>query len=181
VKNAKRELPREQKNVKKQEISGCTVQQNPKMTFDIFLKGSALGIISGLILGLILKMIEGLTNQKVYTLLLNIDFIPLLGAIKWPETVEFIFHLIVSWFLGLIFYYLSERWRYEYKQRWLLSAILSFPAILMYFPLSTLAIKEVPDATNMEAFLYWFVAHLLFMLSMVHLYPFLKDKNLIPK
>jgi hypothetical protein len=181
VKNAKRELPREQKNGRTQGTSGCIVQQNQKMTSDTFLKGSVLGILSGLILGVILKLIESLTNQKVYILLLNIDFIPLLGSIKWPEPIEFFFHLVVSLFLGLIFYYLSNRRSAGYKQRMLLSASMTFPAILMYFPLSALAIKEVPEVNNWEAFFCWTGAHLLFMLSMTHLYSILDKRRLIPK
>ncbi|WP_421384382.1 hypothetical protein ACOJQI_07055 [Bacillus salacetis] len=123
-------------------------------------------------------MVESLTNQKVYTLLLNIDFVPLLGTIEWPEAIEFFFHLVVSWLLGLTFYYLSCRWGSGFKQRWFLAASLTIPALFMYFPLSVLAIKEVPEVNNWEAFLYWIIAHFLFMLSMVLLYPFLKGEKL---
>ena len=37
-----------------------------------------------------------MTGYKVYTLLLNIDYIPILNEFKFPEVVEVIFHLIVS-------------------------------------------------------------------------------------
>lgn len=52
-----------------------------------------IGLISGILLGLFLKLVENITGILVYTLLLNIDFIPGVGAIKWTEPIEFIFHL----------------------------------------------------------------------------------------
>ena len=53
--------------------------------------GISIGMFSGIILGLCLKWIEWLTGKQVYTLLLNVDFIPIIGPIQWPEWVEFVF------------------------------------------------------------------------------------------
>jgi hypothetical protein len=145
------------------------------MTSEILTKGTILGIISGIFLGVLLKSVEVYTNHKVYTLLLNIDFIPILGKVTWPELIEFSFHLIVSLLLGLVFYYLSDKWNAGKKQRWILAAILTIPALLLYFPLSLLAVKEVPSITDWGAFLYWTGAHFLFMLSLVQLYPLIKS------
>ncbi|RIW29472.1 hypothetical protein D3H55_18710 [Bacillus salacetis] len=144
------------------------------MTSETFPKGSVLGTVSGIFLGILLKAVENFTNQKVYTLLLNVDFIPFMGNVHWPELIEFCFHLIVSMILGLIFYHLSEKWSAGYKLRWLLAASLTLPALLLYFPLSLLAVKEVPSITNWEAVAYWGGGHLLFALSLVQLYPIIK-------
>ncbi|MGM0844449.1 MAG: hypothetical protein ACQEUT_05690 [Bacillota bacterium] len=166
-----KELQIEQMNDQTQEISGSIVQQNLNMTSNILFKGSLLGVISGIIMGVLLKIIEAATDQKVYTLLLNVDFIPILGEIKWPEMVEFIFHLVVSVLLGLIFYYLSEKWGLNFWQRLGLSSALTLPALFLYFPLSLLAQKEVPAIDNWEAILYWSGAHFLFALSLSQLFP----------
>ena len=49
------------------------------------LKGLWIGFWSGLILGLLLKWIQSVTGEQVYTLLLNVDFIPLIGDVQWSE------------------------------------------------------------------------------------------------
>ncbi|WP_052302381.1 hypothetical protein [Bacillus sp. SG-1] len=144
------------------------------MTFDILLKGSILGIISGVILGIILKITEILTKLKVYTLLLNIDFIPVAGDINWPELMEFLFHLIVSVFLGILFYYLASRLNFDNKQRFFLAAGLTFPALLLYFPLSILAEKDVPALNDWAALFYWSTGHLLYAVCLTLLFPILK-------
>ena len=41
-----------------------------------------IGIFSGILLGLLMKFIQSVTNVKVYTLLLNVDFIPIFGKVK---------------------------------------------------------------------------------------------------
>src|SRR5690625_3688159 len=63
------------------------------------------GILTSFVLGFFLKILELITDLKVYTLLLNIDFIPILGNINFPEWIEFSFHIIISVILTYIFYY----------------------------------------------------------------------------
>ncbi|WP_306010331.1 hypothetical protein [Bacillus sp. MMSF_3328] len=60
----------------------------------------ASGAGAGFFLGLFLKAAETLTGKKVYVLLLNIDFIPVLGDIRWSEASEFFFHLLFSLLLS---------------------------------------------------------------------------------
>ncbi|MDT3765193.1 hypothetical protein [Priestia filamentosa] len=43
------------------------------------------GIISGIIMSVFLKGIEELTHLRVYTLLLNVDYIPLLKLVTSNE------------------------------------------------------------------------------------------------
>ncbi|MEH6882539.1 hypothetical protein V7Z92_01165, partial [Priestia megaterium] len=68
--------------------------------------GISIGMLSGIILGLCLKWIEWLTGKQVYTLLLNVDFIPIIGPIQWPEWVEFVFHLLIAVAIGIVFVYI---------------------------------------------------------------------------
>lgn len=144
------------------------------MTSSTILKGSLAGIISGILMGFFLKLAENATGQKVYILLLNVDFIPVIGKIQWPELIEFIFHLLVSLVLGLVFYHLTQTWKLRYWKRLGLAAALTLPALFLYFPLSVLARKEVPAVDNWEAFLYWSLAHILFAFFLNHLYPVLE-------
>ena len=65
-------------------------------TKELMVRGSFAGFISGLFLGLFLKVIQHQFGIKVYTLLLNVDYIPVLKEIKFPEIIEFSFHLLIS-------------------------------------------------------------------------------------
>lgn len=144
------------------------------MTSSTVLKGSLAGITSGIIMGFFLKLTENATGQKVYILLLNVDFIPVIGKIQWTELIEFIFHLLVSLVLGLVFYHQSRKSKLRYWKRLGLVAALTLPALFLYFPLSVLDRKEVPAVDNWEAFLYWSLAHILFAFFLNHLYPVLE-------
>lgn len=133
-------------------------------------KGAAIGILSGFVLGLFLKWVESFSSIKVYTLLLNIDFIPVLGDYIWPEWVEFFFHLIISVLIGIIFIILLSKTNNTFKRRMVYSFFLTFPTIFLYFPLSILAIKDVPSISNMAAFSWWSAGHLLYFISIPFFY-----------
>lgn len=64
------------------------------------------GLISGLFLAALLKIIEQITHFKVYTLLLNVDYIPYINTFVFPERIEVGFHLIVSIALAICLYLL---------------------------------------------------------------------------
>lgn len=142
------------------------------MTRPTILKALYLGVVSGILLGLLLKLIESITTVRVYTLLLNIDFIPIIGGIAWGETVEFIFHVLVSIVIAFVFVYLVIRLRIEksFSKLLFLSFILCLPTFGLYFLLSSLAIKEVPAWNNWLAFTYWSVAHLFYVWVLPVLY-----------
>ena len=126
------------------------------------LQGLVTGLISGTVLGLFLKLVETLTKLKVYTLLLNIDFI-YIGYI--PEILEFIIHLAVSVIIGIIFVFFTHSLRLiQMKQQVLLSCFLTLPTVFLYFPLTILAIKETPDILDFTAILWWTLGHLLYAL-----------------
>ena len=60
------------------------------------------GITSGIFLGLFLRMIEHVTSLKVYTPLLNVDYVPVLKELKLPELIEFAPHLVISVLLSIL-------------------------------------------------------------------------------
>ena len=73
------------------------------------LKGIWIGFWSGLLLGILLKWIQAVTGEQVYTLLLNVDFLPLIGKADWSEPVEFAFHLAISLLISIAYVYLAKR------------------------------------------------------------------------
>lgn len=124
--------------------------------------GLITGLISGVILGLFLKLSQMITGHKVYTLLLNIDFLynkPL------PEMIEFVLHLLISIIIGIVFVSICElKGLVKFKEKFILSLILTSPTFLLYFPLTVLAIKNTPSVSNIPAISLWIIGHLLYAL-----------------
>ncbi|MCA1053365.1 hypothetical protein LCM10_00100 [Rossellomorea aquimaris] len=140
------------------------------MTSKPILAGFFIGIGSGIILGLVLKFLQALTGIKVYVLLLNVDFIPYFGDVHWSEWAEFLFHLVVSTILGILFVFLIRIFRLSGRAIWLTASVLTFPAFLLYFPLSLLAIKEVPDVFDPGGITLWFIGHVIYGATLPILY-----------
>ncbi|WP_201716699.1 hypothetical protein [Rossellomorea arthrocnemi] len=140
------------------------------MTFKQTGAGIVLGLISGTILGLFFKWIQGSTGIRVYVLLLNVDFIPVFASKNLPEWQEFSFHLLISIIIGVVFVYLKEKLNISSKGGWLLSMLLTFPTVFLYFPLSYLAVQEVPGILNGMAIFLWTAGHLIYALSIPPLY-----------
>ncbi|QPC46206.1 hypothetical protein [Mangrovibacillus cuniculi] len=140
------------------------------------IRGLIVGTLSGFVLGFSLKWIEMLMDKKVYILLLNIDFIPILGEYTFAEWIEFAFHLIISLIIGILYVFILEKGILgSWLNKWSLAAVLTFPTLFLYFPLSMLAIKDVPPPTDYLAFLYWVIGHVLYAISLPIIF------NLFPK
>jgi uncharacterized membrane-anchored protein YitT (DUF2179 family) len=71
------------------------------LNFTQNLKAAFAGIVSGIFLGLILKLVEYVTGLKVYTLLLNVDYVPLLRNYEITELGEFALHIVISIILAI--------------------------------------------------------------------------------
>lgn len=144
------------------------------------LKGVWIGFWSGLILGLLLKWIQSVTGENVYTLLLNIDFIPIIGDVQWSEVTEFIFHMIVSLVIGIVFVFLAKRRKYTFGQLVILSLLISIPLPFLFFILSSLAVTaDVPAVNDWNAFLYWVFGHLTYSLLLPIFYKTFERKNAV--
>src|SRR5699024_729112 len=123
------------------------------------------GILTSFVLGFFLKILELITDLKVYTLLLNIDFIPILGNINFPEWIEFFFHIIISVILTYIFYY------FVVKNNWGLQNILFYVSLgimligLLISP-DTLISDRTPPIFSLFSLNVWLVAYLIYGISM---------------
>lgn len=57
-----------------------------------------------------MKFIQSITSLKVYTLLLNVDYIPFLKELKLSEVVEFGLHMLISIMLAFVMnFYISRK------------------------------------------------------------------------
>lgn len=123
-------------------------------------QGLAAGLLSGLFLGLFMKYIEFLSGYRVYRLLLNINFRPVERKINPPEYVEFLIHLLVSILVATVFTMLVKK-SAPLMKRMLTSVIVIIPAILLYFPLTSLGGSQV-DSISIIGFTLWTLGHLLY-------------------
>lgn len=116
------------------------------------------GILSGIVLGVFLKVVESFTGIKVYTLLLNVDYIPIIQGFKLHELIEFALHLVISIALAfcLLIFFHSKGWS---KNRILYFTILVSIFIgLLLFP-TTLLSSRTPSITSFPAWFYWLTGH----------------------
>ncbi|MCK6074790.1 hypothetical protein [Paenibacillus silvae] len=121
-----------------------------------WLSGIITGLISGVSLGFFLKAVQALTGEKVYTLLLNIDFVPGLPA-HLPEWLEFSLHLGMSVVIGIFYIWWINRSGHPLSRGICLGAVSS----LLYIPLAPLSTR-VPDLNDVGAVLYWTAGHIVF-------------------
>ncbi|MBM6618604.1 hypothetical protein [Bacillus suaedaesalsae] len=134
--------------------------------------GASSGVIGGVILGFFLKVVQTFTGIKVYTLLLNVDFLPILGRVIWSEFVEFFFHLCISFLLGMIYSFIPKTKTHPY----ITSFIITIPTIPLFYVLIHLSIKETVSITDLTGFLLWTIGHILFAFSLAASYQYLTKK-----
>ncbi|WP_251009813.1 hypothetical protein [Bacillus sp. ISL-39] len=105
-----------------------------------------------------LKITQSITSLKVYTLLLNVDYIPILKDNKLSEVDEFGLHMVIS--IGLAFainfYFSRKELGKEAIQRFVIR--ISLIVGLLLFP-TTLLSDRTPTITNAYAFAVWMAGH----------------------
>lgn len=134
--------------------------------------GLWIGTASGVVLGMYMWFVELVTGKKVYTLLMNVDFIPVIGSIDWPVAMEWLFHMIISWIIGVVFVraFAKKVLDETNRNQWLLAIVLTALASTTYVPLTILAIKETPSLTDGAAIGYWLIGHVLYAITLKKTY-----------
>ncbi|MCQ6562909.1 hypothetical protein [Paenibacillus mendelii] len=123
-------------------------------------RGAAAGLVAGIVLGLCLKWFQILTGERVYTLLLNIDFIPYM-PMRLTEAGEFALHLSVSVPLGIV-YLVAVKCRGRYMRFGVLTGVL---ASLTWVPL-TLVSDRVPSIHDGQALCLWLIGHVIYGITL---------------
>lgn len=123
------------------------------------------GIAAGILLGLCLKIIEHITTLKVYTLLLNVDYVPVLKELKLPELIEFALHLVISVLLSILLaiFLKSENWPRGRSLSWV--SLVCLAVGLLLYPTTVLS-NRTPELTDLAALLFWLAGHLLYGISL---------------
>ncbi len=120
------------------------------------------GVISGIILAFFLKMVEEATTYQVYTLLLNVDYIPVLNRYDLPEIVEALLHLVISILLVACLQAVVIRKKITSTRQIILWSMVSCLFIgLALFPTTVLS-NRTPSLTSIPAWSYWLLGHLIY-------------------
>lgn len=120
------------------------------------------GIVSGIVLALFFKIVEQMTGDKVYTLLLNVDYIPFINQYQFPEIIEVLFHLIVSILLAfflLVFMMYKHISSPKYIVVW--SVFICLVIGIVLYPTTAFSIRT-PPLLSMSAIFYWLTGHVLY-------------------
>lgn len=139
----------------------CTKRKDER-TLDMKLairKSISYGLVTGLILAILLKVVEQLTSYKVYTLLLNVDYIPILNDYQFPETVEVGFHLIISVAVSICLYFFLTILKINSRRKIIvISTSLNILIGALLFPTTAFS-DRTPEITSISSIFYWLVAH----------------------
>jgi type III secretory pathway component EscU len=76
-------------------------------------KLAAIGVIAGSVLAALLGIIQQLTNKKVYELLVNVDYIPVIKDCQVGPVMGFLFHIIVSICIVFALYFILANWQLQ--------------------------------------------------------------------
>jgi hypothetical protein len=145
------------------ETSVFTGQSKMKMNGKTFYKVSLIGLINGIMLGLAMKLVEMFSGKQVYKLLLNVDFLPVIGAVPWSEASLYFFHLLFSLAITFSYVYILHPSKlFREWNKYTLAFLTIIPAIMLYFPLSALSITEVVLPSDLTAFFLWSLLHLFY-------------------
>ncbi|KZO00034.1 hypothetical protein ACP2W0_02330 [Pseudobacillus badius] len=134
------------------------------------------GLIAGIILSIVFKLIEQITQVKVYTLLLNVDYIPIINRYYFPEIIEVSFHLVVSILLSMVLLAVLQHERVTtggHILAWC-TAICTLIGLLL-FPTTALS-DRTPAVTSIPALSYWLAGHALYGLVLGFLFK--RDRQL---
>ncbi|RFA36188.1 hypothetical protein CAI16_05175 [Virgibacillus dokdonensis] len=117
------------------------------------------GCISGVVLGVFLKLTEQMTSKRVYTLLLNVDYIPILKDLPLNEFGEFMLHMIVSVILVPVIYVALTQIGHQ-QNLFAYMLLSSFIGAVIY--VTTSFSERTPDLLDGTSFLLWVIGHVVF-------------------
>lgn len=106
-----------------------------------------------------------MTNFKVYTLLLNIDYIPYVNRFSFSEIIEVGFHLLVSISLTFFLYLAISRLKLNQKNDIILfSTLICLLIGIALYPTTTFS-NRTPSLTSLPSIFYWLGSHILYGIS----------------
>lgn len=121
-----------------------------------------IGIVSGVVLALFMKIIQIFTGSKAYHLLFDVSYVPLLKSIQPVWLAEGIFHFSTCIGSIVILYELLRLKNWQ-KNIWGYLIPISVGSAALYT--LTLLAEDTPALTDYNSWFYWFIGHLFFSLT----------------
>lgn len=125
----------------------------------VYIRLLCIGIVSGIILAVILGVVQYFTGKQLYTLLVNMDYIPLLNKLPVHPVIGFIFHLVFAIVAILLLYTLLKL--LDLHTNILMYIVGNTVGGAVFYSLTYFSSLS-PPITDMIAWLYWIVAHTIF-------------------
>ena len=120
------------------------------------------GILSGIILIIPLKLLYEWLGNPAYILLFNFDYIPVLNQLRPVQFFGYVFHFVTCVCSVIGLFYILKVWNFEYKVNlYILVYMIGGGALFFLTALS----PQLPQADDKISWLYWTLAHGLFGLS----------------
>ena len=117
-----------------------------------FLKLSAISIIAGIVLILVLRVVLAFTGNTAYVLLFNFDYIPIIKDLKPVGFFGNLFHFVTCLVSVLALFAILKTWKIQYKL-WPYILVYSVGGGALFF---LTALSEQPPASNdVMAWVYW--------------------------
>lgn len=121
-----------------------------------------IGMISGVVLALFLKIVEITTGNIVYYLLFDVSYVPLLNQWKPVWLIELLFHFGTCIISIALLYKLLTFIQMERDLR-VYTLVIGAGSAALYF--LTYFSDKTPAVTDYYAWFYWIVGHVLFSLT----------------
>lgn len=116
-------------------------------------------LIAGIFLGFFMKWLQDVTGYKVYTLLMNVDYIPILKEYTFPAWIEFTFHLIVAVILAYAIVWVAWKKHYTRKRLIQFTIVVNIIIAIVLYPTTALS-NRTPALFSFPSFGLWLVAHI---------------------
>ena len=116
-------------------------------------------LIAGIFLGFFMKWLQDVTGYKVYTLLMNVDYIPILKEYIFPAWIEFTFHLIIAVILAYAIVWVAWKKHYTRKQLIRFTIVVNITIAIALYPTTALS-DRTPALYSFPSFGLWLVAHI---------------------
>lgn len=131
------------------------------------------GTIAGILLACFFYIPEVFFEIKLYTFLLNIDFLPLPDFVIYNEPFQFVLHIIIAIFLVAFVDLFCKIYKHPYQISLIINGIMS----LTFFPLYKLAVIKPFSAPLTIPFFIWLLGHLFFGIIIAYFVTFLNKKK----
>ncbi|MCU6796685.1 hypothetical protein OB236_31620 [Paenibacillus sp. WQ 127069] len=118
------------------------------------------GIGAGLFIGIFFRIVEFEWKIRVYTLLLNVDYVPVLRDLTLTEATEFSIHMIISAVAALVFYKLIRL--KDYAKRIVQTFVLWSVIVGAVLYLTTMLSSKTPAIYDVSAITVWLVGHAMY-------------------